>query len=216
MKKEFAISGQHYLFDVQVFAQTILTMGGEAYHYALRDRTTKGVISDVAAGDSELGVIMTTNKTHDALVGAIDKAGCELVAVAEGKPCVAVPNSHPLSNAKSLTLEDLADWPYVYFEQEDDAPAEFFEECFGDQPRAKSIALTDRASLSELAAAINGYTVTSGILVGIADGGTLTTVPLESDAVLTLGYVQKKGAELTDAGTRFVKTLAKQLERYTR
>ena len=47
---DFAISGQHYLFDVQSFAHTILAAGGDAFSYALLDRTTQGVIDDVASG----------------------------------------------------------------------------------------------------------------------------------------------------------------------
>ena len=35
MPKTFSISGQHYLFDVQTFAQVVLAAGGEGYHYAL-------------------------------------------------------------------------------------------------------------------------------------------------------------------------------------
>lgn len=216
MKTTFAVSGQHYLFDVQVFAHTILAMGGESYHYALRDRTTRGVIEDVAAGKSELGVLMMTAATRPVLEEALEERGLVFTPVAEGAPCVALPNSHPLSNAKQLYLDDLSDWPYLYFEQEEDAPAAFFEECFGDVPRSKSIALTDRASLSELAAAVNGYTITSGILVGIADGSSLTTVPLESNATITLGYIAKKDVEMDLAGQRFVDILAKQLERYMR
>ena len=52
---DFAISGQHYLFDVQSFAHTILAAGGDAFSYALLDRTTQGVIDDVAGGRSEPG-----------------------------------------------------------------------------------------------------------------------------------------------------------------
>ena len=37
----FAVSGQHYLFNVQTFAHTVLALGGDAYAYALRDRTTR-------------------------------------------------------------------------------------------------------------------------------------------------------------------------------
>ena len=43
MTKKFAVSGQHYLFDVQSFAAVVLSLGGDAYEYALRDRTTKRV-----------------------------------------------------------------------------------------------------------------------------------------------------------------------------
>ena len=52
MTKKFAVSGQHYLFDVQSFAAVVLSLGGDAYEYALRDRTTKRVIEDVANGES--------------------------------------------------------------------------------------------------------------------------------------------------------------------
>lgn len=216
MAIDFSVSGQHYLFNVQTFAHTVLALGGDAYHYALRDRTTQGVIDDVANGASELGVVFETSETAEELNAAFDAAGLEFVQLIESAPRVALPASHPLVNAKSLSLDVLADYPYVYFEQEEDAPAAFYEEALGSVARAKSIATTDRASLSELIVALNGYTVTSGILVGISDGAGLNTVPLDTDVKLYLGYVQKKGASLSDTGTRFVDTLKKNLEKYAR
>lgn len=216
MSKTFSVSGQHYLFDVQTFAQVVLAAGGEAYHYALYDRTTQGVIDDVVAGTSDLGVIFQTSETADALNAALDKAGCEFHELIRSAPRVALPASHPMVNATSLTLDDMADYPYVYFDQGVDAPEHFYEEALASVPRAKSIACTDRASLSELIVALNGYTVTSGILVGISDGASLKTVPLETDVDLRLGYVTKKGGTLSELEQRFVEKLAKNLEKYAR
>ena len=214
MAKTFAVSGQHYLFDVQAFAHTILSLGGDAYDYALRDRTTAGVIADVRDGVSELGVLVETSASEKELSAALDQAGLAFTPCAESDPMVALPASHPLSNAATLKLDDLADWPYLYFEQEDDASAAFAEEALADVKRDKTIGCTDRATLSELASAVNGYTVTSGILVGITDGGSLTTIPLESDIKLRLGYISKQGSELSAAAQRFVKNLKRALERY--
>lgn len=211
-----AVSGQHYLFNVQTFAHVVLALGGEEYRYALRDRTMRGVIDDVAAGKSDLGVLFQTSETADELNGALDAAGLAFTELIRSAPRVALPASHPMVNAKSLTLEDMADYPYLYFEQEDDAPVAFFEEALAASPRAKSIACTDRASLSELIVALNGYTVTSGILVGISDGAGLNTVPLETDVELRLGYVSRKGEALGAAAQRFVAQLEKNLERYAR
>ena len=47
---QFAVSGQHYLFNVQTFASIVLSNGGDSYEYAFRDRTTQGVIDDVEIG----------------------------------------------------------------------------------------------------------------------------------------------------------------------
>ncbi|WP_165172171.1 MULTISPECIES: LysR family transcriptional regulator substrate-binding protein [unclassified Adlercreutzia] len=216
MSKSFSVSGQHYLFDVQTFAQVVLAAGGEEYHYALYDRTTQGVIDDVVAGTSDLGVIFQTSETADALNAALAEAGCEFHELIRSAPRVALPASHPMVNAAKLTLDDMADYPYLYFDQGPDAPAAFFEEALAGVPRAKSIACTDRASLSELIVALNGYTVTSGILVGISDGASLKTVPLDTDVDLRLGYVTKKGAVLSDLEQRFVEKLEKNLEKYAR
>lgn len=213
---QFAVSGQHYLFDVQTFASVVLSNGGDSYDYALRDRTTQGVIDDVASGASELGVLVETTTTADDLEAAFAAAGVEFVELIRSAPRVAIPATHPLVNAQTLTLDQLDEYPYIYFEQEDGAPVHFAEEALAAEVRSKSIACTDRASLSELIVALNGYTVTSGILVGISDGKGLTTVPLETDVQLHLGYITKAGAALSETGKKFVAKLEANLNRYAR
>ena len=213
---QFAVSGQHYLFNVQTFASVVLSNGGDAYEYAFRDRTTQGVVDDVASGASELGVLVETTRTAADLETAFEKAGVEFVELIESAPRVALPASHPLVNAEALTLEQLEDYPYIYFEQEEGAPLYFAEEALADEKRHKGIACTDRASLSELIVALNGYTVTSGILVGISDGAGLNTVPLETDVRLHLGYVAKKGATLSETAQKFIAKLESNLKKYAR
>ena len=216
MTKKFAVSGQHYLFDVQSFASVVLSLGGDDYEYALRDRTTKRVIEDVASGESEIGVLVETTRSAAELEAAFAEAGVEFVELIESTPRVALPKSHPFVNAESLTLEQLEDFPYLYFEQEEGAPSWYAEEALADEQRHKSIACTDRASLSELIVALNGYTVTSGILVGISDGAALATVHLDTDVKLHLGYIVKKGTELSEAGKKFVEKLDANLKKYAK
>jgi len=211
---QFAVSGQHYLFNVQTFASIVLSNGGDTYDYALRDRTTRDVIEDVASGVSELGVLVETTRTKENLEAAFADAGVEFVELIQSTPRVALPASHPLVNAESLTLEQLEDYPYIYFEQEPGSPIAYAEEALADVRRRKVIATTDRASLSELIAALNGYTVTSGILVGISDGKGLATVRLDTDVKLHLGYIVKKGIELSAIAAKFVEKLKANLERY--
>ncbi|MBP3867462.1 MAG: LysR family transcriptional regulator, partial [Eggerthellaceae bacterium] len=129
---QFAVSGQHYLFNVQTFASIILSNGGDAYEYALRDRTTKGVIEDVKSGASELGVLVETTRTAADLEAAFAEAGLEFVELIQSTPRVALPATHPFVNAEKVTLEQLEDYPYIYFEQEADAPAFFAEEALAD------------------------------------------------------------------------------------
>ena len=213
---QFAVSGQHYLFNVQTFASIVLSNGGDSYEYAFRDRTTQGVIDDVAKGESELDVLVETTRTAADLEAAFAEAGVEFVELIQSAPRVALPASHPLINADKLSLEQLEDYPYIFFEQEEGAPVFMAEEALADEKRHKGIACTDRASLSELIVALNGYTVTSGILVGISDGAGLNTVPLDTDVKLHLGYIAKKGATLSETGKKFVDKLESNLKKYAR
>lgn len=214
MATSFAVSSQHYVFNVQSFAQMVLSLGGDEYTYALRDRTTKGVITDVQRGASEIGVLMETTENQDQMESVFSQAGLQFVCLTESTPRVALPASHPLLNASELELDQLDDYPYIYFQQEDDAPAFFAEEAMYNKSGRKVIACTDRASLSELIAALNGYTITSGILVGISDGKGLGTVALKTDVRLRLGYVKKACAPLSDPARVFVEKLEKNLVRY--
>lgn len=216
MTVQFSVSQQHYLFGVQTFAHTVLAAGGDSYKYRLRDNTTRGVLEDVANGISEVGVIVQTSASEEVLGKAIADLGLQFTELAESAPRVALPNSHPLSNSDVLSLSDLEDWPYIRFSQGPGEDVAFYEEALAEVPRDREIVCTDRASLSELATALNGYTVTSGILVGIADGSSLTTVALDTDVKLHLGIVTKQDAELTVMGERFVNGLKKSLERYAR
>ena len=195
---QFAVSGQHYLFNVQTFASIVLSNGGDDYEYALRDRTTHDVIGDVMSGASELGVLVKTTRTADDLEAAFAEAGLEFVELIQSTPRVALPATHPFVNSEKVTLEQLEDYPYIYFEQEEGAPQYFAEEALADEKRRKGIACTDRASLSELITALNGYTVTSGILVGISDGKGLSTV------------------ELSGTGKKFVARLEQNLKKYAK
>ena len=213
---QFAVSGQHYLFNVQTFASIVLSNGGDEYEYAFRDRTTHGVIEDVSTGASELGVLVETTRTADDLEAAFAAVELEFIELIQSAPRVALPASHPLINADKLTLEQLEDYPYIYFEQEENAPIYLAEEALADEKRHKGIACTDRASLSELIVALNGYTVTSGILVGISDGAGLNTVPLDTDVKLHLGYVVKKGAQLSETAQKYVAKLESNLKKYAR
>ena len=201
---------------MQTFASVVLANGGEEYDYALRDRTTHDVIGDVATGKSELGVLVKTTRTAEQLEKTFDEAGVEFVELIQSTPRVALPATHPLVNAASIELDQLDDYPYIYFEQEEGAPDYFAEEALADETRHKSIACTDRASLSELIVALNGYTITSGILVGISDGKGLATVALDTDVKLHLGYIAKKGAELSETAQKFVTKLEANLKRYAK
>ncbi len=197
------VSTQHYLFTVQSIARFAMETEGD-YYLQLRDTRTRDVIDDVVSGSSEVGIIMLSS-AHPNLRGVINDAALEFTPVATTAPRIVLPANHPLANGKVLTLDELADYPYLYFDQGPAADC-FAEEALFPHDCKRVISCSDRAAISELIVALNGYTISSGILVGRTDLPTLGTAPLESDVTLELGYLTKYGSEPTSAAQRFIDT----------
>ena len=224
MKSNFSISGQHYLFNVQAFAHVILMHDVDSGHYRYTDNTTLGVIEDVANGKSDIGIIMHTDTRKQAILDKLDQSGLDFVELIASKPRIAISASHPMANSKCISLHEMKDYPYIYFEQEPEQKPEqepssdslFAEEAICGCDSKIKIACSDRASLSELLVAINGYTITSGILVGVSDGAILSTVALDTNEILHLGYITKKGEVLKGCAKDFVDVLREKLPNYAK
>ena len=66
------------------------------------------------------------------------------------KPHIFVTAEHPLANKESVTMEELADYPYLSFEQGNHNSFYYSEEIFSTVERKKNIRVTDRATLFNL------------------------------------------------------------------
>ena len=99
MSDVFSISGQHYLFAVQTFAQVILSEGGDNYRYEFFNRTTQGVIDDVKTGESDLGIIVESSDTAEALNVALDREGLKFHKLMKSKPMLFSRGIHPRASS---------------------------------------------------------------------------------------------------------------------
>ena len=129
---------------MQSFAHASWLAGGDAFSLRALDRTTQGVIDDVASGAAELGVIVETSETESALKRpsrggrCLPRAG--RLRAARG-PAV----KPPLREREALTLEQLGRLPPICTSTRARTRPAFFEEALSQVPRAKKVACTDRA-----------------------------------------------------------------------
>ncbi len=62
------------------------------------------------------------------------------------------------------------------------------------------IKANDRATLLNLMVGLNGYTLCSGIICEELNGSDYCAVKLDSDEVMTIGYLARKGTYNQQAG----------------
>ena len=104
---------------------------------------------------------------------------------------------NPLASRASVTMDDLQPYPCLAFEQGNNNSFYFAEEVLSTYEYKQLIRANDRATMLNLMKGLNGYTLCSGIICEELNGGDYCAVPLESDEVMTIGYLCRKGVAIS-------------------
>ena len=207
VRRVFAVSSQHYAFVVNAFVELVREIGGQKYEFSLREGTTAGIIDDVRTQRSEVGVIYLSYYNREVIMGAVRRAELRFEPLFCARPHVFVSRKNPLAGRPSVTLEDLAPYPRLTYDQGAQNSFYFSEEPHAVEQVDRQIVVTDRATLFNLLIGLDGYTVSSGILSEDLNGTDIVAVPLESDEEMQVGLLQLAGRPLSPVAARYVEHL---------
>ena len=207
-KKElFAVSAQHYAFVVESFASILRENDMRNYELILRETRTHEVIDDVRDFRSEIGVLYLNDFNRDVLTKLFLDNNLEFTPLFQAVPHVFISKHHPLASKTSVTLDEMAAFPYLSYEQGERNSFYFSEEILSTARHDKSIVVSDRATLFNLLLGLDGYTISTGILNSDLNGDDIVSVPLLVDEQIEIGYICHKKGLLSELGQRFLKEL---------
>ena len=210
-KQQFGISTQHYSFAVNAFVDLIKEYGNEEYDFSLRETQTYEIIDDVSRMKSEIGVLYL-NQFNETVIRKIIKAnGLIFHELFVAKPHIFVGRQNPLAQMGRVSMEDLAPYPYLSFEQGEHNSFYFSEEIFSAVGRRKNIRVRDRATLFNLLIGLNGYTVCSGVIDEELNGRDIVAVPLNEEGDMHIGYVTHGKCLSSRLGSKYIDAI----RRYT-
>lgn len=213
-RRVFAVSGQHYAFVVNAFAQLVREHDASRYEFSLREGTTFGTIEDVRLQRSELGVLYRNDFNREVLTSAVRDAELRFEPLFQAREHVFVSRSNPLAARASVTLADLAPNPRLSYDQGARNSFYFAEEPHITEPVDKAIVVTDRATLFNLLIGLDGYTISSGILSTDLNGDQIVAVPLEGGGTMELGYIHQPRRPLSPAAERYLQILREYVSQY--
>ena len=110
-----------------------------------------------------------------------------------------------------LEYQELADYPYLSYEQGEHNSFYFSEEIFSSFERKKNIRVSDRATLFNLLIGLNGYTVCSGIIDQKLNGEDIIAVPLADEGDMRIGYVTHRKGMISRLGETYLEALKKYI-----
>ena len=211
-KHTFHVSMQHYTFAVNAFVEVIKQYGMDKFEFEIHETKTHEVIDNVKNQKSEIGVLYLNDFNKTVLTKIFNEAGLEFTPLFECGIYAYMSKSNPLSSKKMVTLKDLDNYPCLVFAQGDYNSFYYAEEVMSTYDYKQIVRANDRATLLNLMVGINGYTLCSGIICEDLNGSDYCAVKVKTKETMTIGYISRKSAVLSELAEKYVAELAKYKE----
>lgn len=208
-KKKFSVSMQHYTFAVKAFVEMVKHFGMDEYEFAVHETKTYEVIEDVKNFKSEIGILYINDFNRQVLTKLFREYNLEFHEILDCGIYVYLWRGHPLADRQEVSLEELEEYPCLSFEQGTYNSFYFAEEVLSTYQYKRLIKANDRATLLNLMAGLNGYTLCSGIICEELNGSDYCVVKLKSDEVMTIGYLIRKGVKISPLGKIYLEEISK-------
>ena len=213
-KRRFGISTQHYLFAIKAFTEFVKDFDLEKYEFVFRETMTRDVIDDVGSMKSDIGILFISEYNRKVIEKKLRDNDLSFTHLIDCKACVYITKTHPLADAEELTMEDLAPYPCLTFEQGDGDSIYFAEEILAEKDYPRRIKVCDRGSGLNLMNELNGYTLCSGIICDDVNGQQYKMVRFKGDednTVMHIGYIRKNNIELGALAEGYIAEVKKTL-----
>lgn len=208
-RKKFSVSSQHYSFAVDAFIKLVQEFGMDEYEFAMHETKTYEVIENVKILKSEIGILYINDFNRTALTKIFRREGLDFIRLFDCRIYVFLAEENPLSGKKKITIEQLADYPCLSFEQGDRNSFYFAEEVLSTLDYKQIIKVDDRATALNFMKGLNAYTLCSGILCENLNGEGYKAVPLDTDETMTIGYIKHTNMPLGNMAQMYINELKK-------
>lgn len=209
---KLAISSQHYGFAIEAVAHLMDSFAERKYELAIREGKSTDVIDDVYANRSVLGILSLTDLNKHLFERYFLSKSLKFTPIASMKQHVFLRKEHPLADEDSITLEQLRDYPYLTYQQ-DDMLLHFAEETLHVDKIGKLVYLKDRGAMNNLLANTNGYNLGTGCIVSHYMNSNIISIPLEGGNLIQVGYVKRSDVVLPEEMQVYLEFLTRALEK---
>lgn len=211
-KKKFSVSMQHYTFAVNAFMETVKSFGMDEFEFAVYETRTSDIIEDVKKFKSEIGILYINDFNRKVMTKIFKENSLEFHEVMTCSIYAYMAKTNPLAKKDIVTLEELAEYPCLSFDQGINNSFYFAEEVLSTYDHKKIIKVNDRATILNFMIGMDGYTLCSGIICEDLNGSDYCAVKVDTDEKMTVGYITRKDCVISELGKMYIDEISKYKE----
>lgn len=205
-RQTLSVSAQHYNFAADAFIR-LVQESGSLYTFHFLETTTLEVMDNTASGRSDLGILYYSRSNESVILRELKSRGLTFHLLFQASPHVFLRDGHPLAQKPDLSLEDLAEYPFLAYSQGPDSSYNFIEEIVSASGRDQVIYIQDRSTCYRLLENTDSYSIGSGILSRDPGASKVRSIPLRDCEEMHIGWIQKKNAVLPPLAGRFLELI---------
>ena len=149
-KRKFRVSTQHYSFAIKAFVETVKKFDMLSYEFAIMETKTYDVIDDVGSMRSEIGILYQSDNNRKIMQKMFREHSLEFHPLIKCDAYVYIYKDHPLAKNKSISFDELEEYPCLSFEQGENGSTYFAEEILSEMEYSRIIKAADRATMLNL------------------------------------------------------------------
>lgn len=207
--KKLYVSTQHYDFVADIFGKLLNETAEKNYKFALKEMQTYDIIRDVEIAYSDIGILAIKNSDIGIMERFFSTKGLFFTPLFEICPHVFLRKNHPLANKTALCPNSLRAYPYVSYEQGQHNASFFTEELSEKFNSDRHVEISDRASLLNVLLTTDCYTIGTGLMTSVLNGGSIISLPLKSEELYSIGYILRSDRKSSELTQKLIKMLNK-------
>lgn len=213
--KSFFVSSQHYNFVVAAFKSFVKKLDSDQYMVGLSQTKTADIIDNVRKQYSNIGIIFLSDLNRNHMLKVLNDNNLEFNPLVKTSPHIFCSKKHPLASKKSVTPDELLEYPCIIYEQTLDSPGFFQEEMLLPNFYPKKVIYISDLHVSEyMLVECGAYDIGTGIITKQLSK-TIACIPIEIEDVVDIGWIGIKGKPLSPIENDFLKHLKKQIDSCT-
>ncbi|WP_425803320.1 LysR family transcriptional regulator [Desulfitobacterium sp. Sab5] len=209
---KLSISSQHYGFAIEATEKLMDYLTERKYVLTIREGKTTDVIEDVYASRSILGILSISNLNGEFFERYFISKSLIFTPLLLMKQHVFLRKEHPLAHLKSINIEQLRNYPYLTYHQ-DDIPLYFAEEFIDVSSITKLVYLKDRGAMNNLLSNTDGYNLGTGCIVENYMNPNIISIPLEGHNDIQVGLVKRYDQLLPEEISVYIDFLTASLKK---